>query len=161
MRLRRKLTEQESKKNARNAIRAFHETERYIESLEHPGRESVGDGGEEVGRVSGDYGVSPDDVTAERDRNAWADGSGGFHETLVELGYRKTGKSAKGHVYQDTKGGGKHVVTVAADGSHARCMTSEGEQVFESSDELRGHLPARIKASESVSAFFQRYSYRD
>ncbi len=126
-------------------------------------RESVGDGGEQVGDVSHDYGVSPSDVkgTAE----PMAEDEAYMDEVLKGAGYKYVKTSERGRHYAmpvGPEGGDRHTVVVSREstgGFQARLRTARGRVAyFDSVDELQAGIPRRHRrAAESIGKFWARY----
>jgi hypothetical protein len=148
-----KRTARESRIVAKRAVKAFKEA--YLGFRNSS--EGVGDGGEDLGPMKSDYGVSPSDVTAERDKKSWADGSEaeggeGYHmdEAVKRAGFRLTFKNKSGgRTYENEAG---HRIFVSKSGE-AYSKSAEGKKFYANESEIQAAYGKR----ESVRTFFRRY----
>lgn len=159
---RKRLTPKQSRESARRAKRAF--LEAYLGFGNSS--EGVGDGGEQVGDVGHDYGVSPADVTAERDKKPWADGSeaegykmdeGEAHlgeayldEALKRCGFKMAFRNKSGgRTFEDESG---RRVFVSKQGE-AYSKGKDGSKTYYANE---SEIMAAHAKRESVRTFFRR-----
>ncbi len=116
-------------------------------------REATGDGGEQIGDVSRDYGVSRGGVTAIAEPyQDLGEGEGGksYHRSLLAAGFKHV-RSDEGEAHYAHPAG--HSVRVK--GGQARLRTAEGKTHYaDTLDELEALLPRK---RESVRAFWRTY----
>lgn len=165
---RKRLTPIQSRESARRAKRAFREA--YLGF--HNSSEGVGDGGEQVGDVGHDYGVSPADVRAERDKKPWADGSESEEAYLDEGEGFKMGEAKLGEAYLDealkrcgfkmafrNKSGGR---TFENEAGRRIFVSKQGEAYSKGKDGAKTYyaneseIMAAHAKRESVRTFFRR-----
>lgn len=139
---------------------------RAAQVFEAKWRESQGDGGEDVGDVSHEYGVSPSDVTATAEKvdEAEGKGHGAYHRALLSAGYRHVRSDEAGHHYVMKSDEGEHRVRVSREstgGMQAKLRTKRGAVSYHDSvDSLNALLPRRAterKTAEAISGFWSRY----
>jgi len=145
----RKRSARESRKVAKSAVKAFKEA--YLGF--HNSSEGVGDGGEDLGPTKSDY--APGDVTAERDKRSWADGTEaeGFKmdEAVKRAGFKLAFRNKSGgRTYENAAG---HRIFVSKQGE-AYSKGKGGAKTFYSNE---SEIMAVHGKRESVRTFFKRY----